>query len=135
MKRLRRRFRRVRAVDGKRTDHLAEMDERHAHERDGILLAARTGAVQEPAVPVDIWHNLHVSGLGHRAGDALAQPVMSVGLLLRAKTARGLDRNLITVQERERPAQHTHAVFKNVQNLFENIPHVPFTDQNGTDFP
>ena len=135
MKRLRRRFRRVRTVDGKRTDHLTEMDERHAHERDGVLLATCTGTIQESAVLVDIRHNLHASRLGHRAGDALAQPVMSVSLLLRAQPTRGLDRNLIAVQEGERSAQHTHAVFKNVQNLFENVPHVPFTDQNGTDFP
>ena len=111
------------------------MDERHADERNRIRIAARARAVQETSVLVDVRHHLGTPGLRHRAGDAFAQTVVTVRLLPLAETARRFNGNLVAVKESERAAKHAHALLKDVQNLLQNVTHVPLANQNGTDLP
>ena len=87
----RREIRRVGAVHGQRADHLPEVDQRHAHERDGTRPATRARPVEETAVRMHVRHHLRAPRLRHASRDALAQTVVPVRLLLRVQSARRLN--------------------------------------------
>ena len=110
------------------------MNKGNADEGDRPLVGARTRAVEETPVLMDIWHDLASARLPHAPGHALADTIPPKRPLVGLQPARSLDAQLVPFQQRHRAAQHAHAPFKDIKNLLEQSPYIPFPNDNGTDF-
>ena len=109
-----------RAVDGKRTYHLALAYERDADERKRVVALARLSAVQEPAVLAYVGHNLGLARLCDKACYALANVVAPEGASLRVQfPRRSLYPKLVSLQEDERAAQHPHAAVQYLKHALK----------------
>ena len=128
------RLARHRAVGGERADYLPAVHERDAHEGKRLVRAARPGAVEEAPVLPHVAHYLRPARLRDKTRDALAQPVASESSLLGVESARRRHYlEFVALEERKRPAQHTHAALENLKCVFEQAADVSFARDGGGD--
>ena len=123
-----------RAVCSERSYDLPAVEKRHAHERQGLVWAARLRAVQEAAVLAHIADDLGLARLRDETGDALPDMVAAERALFGIqRTRRGDYPKLVAFEKRKRSAQHAHAALKDTEDVFEKFADIAPPRDRGSD--
>ena len=123
-----------RAVCSERSYDLPAVEKRHAHERQGLVWAARLRAVQEAAVLAHIADDLGLARLRDETGDALPDMVAAERALFGIqRTRRGDYPKLVAFEKRKRSAQHAHAALKDTEDVFEKLADIALPRDRGSD--
>ena len=116
-------------VDGKGPDDLLVVEEGHADEGHlpGVFVQSRP--VEEAGIFPQIGDDVTAARFRHVPGDAFADAVDLISPAF-VQPPGSFDGKGVPDQERESAAQHPHALFEKVEDLFEQYIDVAFVDDD-----